>query len=165
MLDHKEDWAPKNWCFWTVGLETTHASPLDSKGIKSVNPKGNTTLNIHWKNWRWNWSSNTLATWFKDPTHWKRPWCWERLSAGGEAGRRWDGWIVSPTQQTWVWANSRRWWRTGKPGVLQSMGLQRVGHNWATELNWATKKAHIQSAYTKKTLNSTETQLSNSECF
>ena len=71
------------------------------------------------------WNSNTLATWCKELTHWKRPWCWERLKAGGERdNRRWDGWMASPTQWTWVWANSGRWWRTGKAGVLQSMGLQ-----------------------------------------
>ena len=93
------------------------------------------TLEIPWKDWCW--SSNTLATWCKRSTHWKRPYCWERLRAGGEADDRgWDGWLASLTQWTWVWASSRRWWRTGKPGVLQSMGLQRVGHDWATELNW-----------------------------
>ena len=66
-------------------------------------------------------------------THWKRPWYWERLKAreGDDRGR--DGWMASPTQWTWVWANSGRWWRTGKPGILQSMGLQRVGHDWVTE--------------------------------
>ena len=64
----------------------------------------------------------------------KKTWCWERLKAGREADDRgWDGWIASPTQWIWVWANSVRWRRTGKPGVLQSMELQRVGHNWATE--------------------------------
>ena len=69
----------------------------------------------------------------------KRPWCWGRLKAGGEGDDRgWDGWMASPTWWTWVWVNSRRWWWTGRPGVLQSMGLQRVGHDWATEqqLNW-----------------------------
>ena len=67
----------------------------------------------------------------------KRPWCWERLKAGGEGDDRgWDGWMASPTRWTWVWANSGSWWWTGKPDVLQSMGLQRVGHDWATELNW-----------------------------
>ena len=66
--------------------------------------------------------------------HWKRPWCWERLKVEGEEGDRgWDGWMASPTQWTWVWANSRRWWRTEKTGMPQSMGLQTVGHNWATE--------------------------------
>ena len=84
-----------------------------------------------------NWNSNTLATWYEELTHWKGPWCWERLKAGGKGDDRgWDGWMASPTQWTWVWANSERWWRTGKPGVLQSMGSQRVRHNRATELNW-----------------------------
>ena len=68
----------------------------------------------------------------------KRPWFWERLRAGGEEGNRgWDGWMASPTQWTWVQAKSRRWWRTGKPGVLQSMG-SRSRHNWVTELTWMT---------------------------
>ena len=67
----------------------------------------------------------------------ERPWCWERLRAGGEgADRGWDGWMASPTQWTWIWVNSRNWWWTGKPGVLRFMGSQRVGHDWATELNW-----------------------------
>ena len=70
-------------------------------------------------------------------THWKRPWCRERLKAGGEVDDRgWDGWMASLTQWTWVWASSRSWWQTGKPDVLRSMGSQRVGHNWVTELNW-----------------------------
>ena len=82
-----------------------------------------------------------LATWCKELTHFKRPWCWERLKAGGEGDDRgWDGWIASPTQWTWVWVNSRNWWWTGRPGVLQLMGLQRVGHDWATELNWTEKR-------------------------
>ena len=69
-------------------------------------------------------------------THLKRPWCWERLKAGGEGdGRGWDGWMASPTQWTWVWVNSGSWWWTGRPGMLQSMGLQRVGRYWV-ELNW-----------------------------
>ena len=88
-------------------------------------------LNIHWKDWCW--SSNSLATWCEEPTHWKTLWCWE-LRARGEAGSRgWHGWMASPTQWTRVWANSGRWWRIGKPGVLQSMGLQRVGHDLATK--------------------------------
>ena len=62
---------------------------------------------------------------------------WGRLRAGGEGDKRgWDGWMASPTQWTWVWADSGRWWWTGKPGVLQSMGSQRVRHDWVTELNW-----------------------------
>ena len=94
-------------------------------------------LGVHWKVWCWSWNSNTSATWCKGLTHLKRPWCWERLRAGGEwDDRGWDGWMASPTQWTWVWVSSRSWWWTGRPGMLQSMGLQRVRHDWATELNW-----------------------------
>ena len=76
-----------------------------------------------------------LATWCKELTHWKRAWCWERLNVGGEGNDRgWDTWMASPTQSAWVWASSRSWWWTGRPGVLQSMGSQRVKHDWATEL-------------------------------
>ena len=92
-------------------------------------------MNIHWKDWCWSLSSNSLATWCEELTHWKRPWCWEKLKAGREGvDRGWDGWMASLTQWTWVWASSRSWSWTGKPGVLQSMGPQRVGHDWATEL-------------------------------
>ena len=82
-------------------------------------------------------SSNTLATWCKELTHWKRPWGWERLKARGEGDDRgWDRWLESPTLWTWVWVSSRSWWWAGKPGGLQSMGSQRVRHDWVTELNW-----------------------------
>ena len=78
-----------------------------------------------------------FETWCEELTHWKRPWCWERLKVGGEGDNRgWDGWMVSPTQWTWVRVSSGRWWCTGRPGMLQSMGSQRVAHDWATELNW-----------------------------
>ena len=91
---------------------------------------------MHCKDWCWSWNSNALATWCKELTHWKTPWCWERSKAGGEGDDRgWDGWMASPTQWTWVWVGSRSCWWTGTPGVLQSMGLQRVRHDWATELN------------------------------
>ena len=70
-------------------------------------------------------------------THWKRLWCWEGLGTGGKGDDRgWHGWMASLTLWTWVWVNSGRWWWTGRPGVLQFMGSQRVGHDWATELNW-----------------------------
>ena len=113
-------------------------------------------LNIHWKDWCYSWISDTLATWWKALTHWKRPWCWERLRAGGEGDDRgwdgwmasltrddrgWDGWMASLTQWTWVWLNSGSWWWTGKPGMLQFMGLQRVRHDWANELNWTESKS------------------------
>ena len=97
------------------------------------------TLNIHWKDWCWSWNSNTLATWCEEATHLKRPWCWERLRAGGEGDdREWDGWMVSPRRWTWVWVGFRSWWWTGRPVVLLSMESQRVKHDWATELNWLT---------------------------
>ena len=125
-LDYKESWAPKNWCFWTVVLEKTLESPLDCKEIQPVNPKGNQS---------WIFTGRTdaeaktpilWATWWEEPTHWKRPWCWERLKAGAEGDNRgWDGWIESPTQRTWVWVSSRSWWWTGRPGVLQSHGVTK----------------------------------------
>ena len=109
----------------SLGLQGDPTSPSQGKSV----------LNIHWKDW-W-WSSNILATWIKELTHQKRPWCWERLEAGEEGDdRRWDGWMASPTQWTWVWASSGSWWRTGKPGILQSMGSWRVGHDWVAGLNW-----------------------------
>jgi len=133
-LDHKESWALKNWCFWTVVILKTLENPLGCKEIKPVNPKGN-------QSWIftgcWSWSSNTLTTWCKELTDWKRPWCWERLKAEGEgADRGWDDLPASLTQWPWVWASSRSWWWTGKPGELQSMGSQRVRRDWVTELNW-----------------------------
>ena len=95
-------------------------------------------LSIHWKDWCWSWSCNALATWCEELTHLKRLWCWKRLKVGGEGDDRgWDGWMASPTQWTWVWVNSGSWQWTGRPGMLLSMGLQRVGHDWAIELNWS----------------------------
>ena len=130
-LDYKESWAPKNWCFWTVVLEKTLESPLDCKKIQ-----GN-------KLWifirRTDVEAETPILWPHDVKNWLigRFWCWERLKAGGEGDdREWDGWMASLTQWTWIWVNSGSWWWTGRPGMLQSMGSQRVGHNWATELNW-----------------------------
>ena len=81
-------------------------------------------------------STNILAIWCEEPSRWKRPWCWESWRARGEGeDRGWDGWMASLTQQTGVWGNSGRWWRTGKPGVLQSTGWQRVGHDWVPDNN------------------------------
>ena len=121
-LDHKEGWAPKNWCFWIM-LEKTLENPLNCKEIKPVNPKGN-------QPWifigridaeapiLWPPDVKSQLIW-KDPTHLKRPWRWERLRAGGEGDDRgWDGWMTSPTQWIWLWASSGKWWRTGKPGAL-----------------------------------------------
>ena len=89
------------------------------------------------------WNSNLLATWWEELTHWKRPWSWERLKVGGEGDNRgWDGWMASLTQWAWVWASSGSWWCTGKPGVLQTMGSQKIGHDWATNLNYTEKSSN-----------------------
>ena len=136
-LDYRESWAPKNWCFWTVVLEETLESPLDSKDIQPVLSKRD-------QSWvftgRTDVETETPILWLPDAKSWliwKDPDAGERLKAGGEGDDRgWDGWMVSLTQWIWVWVNSGSWWWTGRPGVLQFMGLQRVGHDWVTELNW-----------------------------
>ena len=119
------------WC-----LEKTLEGSLDRK-FKGVNLKRKSVLNIHWKDWCWSWSSNTLATWYEELTHLKRPWHWERLKAGGVGDvRGWEGCMTSLIQWAWVWFSSRSWWWTGKPGLLQSMGLQiRTWLSDWTELN------------------------------
>ena len=134
-MDYKESCALKNWRFWTVVLEKTLESPLDCNESQPVHPKGNQSWIVYWKDWCWSWNSNTFTSWCEELTHWKKPWCWERLKVGGEGDDRgWDGWMASSTQWTWVWVNSGSWWWTGRPGVLQSMGLQSWA--WSTELNW-----------------------------
>ena len=134
-LDYKEGWAPKNWCFWTVVLEKTLESPLDCKEIQPVHPKGNQSwLSIG----RTDVEAETPILWPSDGKSWligKRPWCWERLRAGGEGDDRgWDGWMASPTQWTWVWVNSGSWWWTGRTGVLQSRGRKEL--DTTERLNW-----------------------------
>ena len=131
-LAHEEGWALKNWCFQTVFLEKTLESPLDSKQIKAINPKGN-------QPWifigRTDAEAEVLILWppdVKSQLTGKELWCWERLRAGEWDNRGWDGWMASPTQWTWVWASSGSCWWTGKLGKLQFMVLQRVGHDWVT---------------------------------
>ena len=136
-LDYKESWALKDWCFWTVVLEKTPESPLDCKEIQPVHPKGN-------QSWifigRTDVEADTPILWPPDGKNWLigkdldggKDWRWEEKGIN----RGWDGWMASPTQWTWVWVNSESWWWTGKPGVLWFMGLQRLRHDWATELNW-----------------------------
>ena len=119
---------------WTVVMKKTLESPLDCKEIQPVHHRGN-------QSWifigRTDAEAEIAILWPPDAKNWLIWWCWERLKAGGEGDSRgWDGWMASSTQWTWVWVNSRTWWWTGKPGVLQSRGLQRVGHNWETEVNW-----------------------------
>ena len=126
-----EHWWPdafELWC-WRRFLRVPWTARRSNQSIlKEISAK------YHWKDWCWSWSSNTLATWWEELTHWKRPRCWERLKAGEGYDSGWDGWMTSLTRWTWIWASSGSWWWTGKPSMLQSMGSQRVGHNWATEL-------------------------------
>ena len=128
-------WALKNWCFWAVVLEKTLESPLDCKEIQPA----------HSEDQPWDFfgrndaKAETPVLWPPYVKSWLigKDWCWEGLGAGGEGDDRgWDGWMASPTRWTWVWVNSGSWWWTGRPGVLWFMGSQRVGHDWATELNW-----------------------------
>ena len=159
VLDYKESWMPNNWCFWIVVLKNLE-SPLDCKEIQ---PKGK-------QSWifigRTDTEPETPKLWPPDVKNWliwKRPWCWERLKAGGEGDDwGWDGWVASQTQWTWVWVSSGSWWWTGRPGVLQCMGSQRVYHSqrvaqksweqservaqfdWATELNWTEQEPAYQ---------------------
>ena len=107
-------------------------------------------LGFLWKEWCQSWNSSTLATSCEELTHWKRLWCWEGLGAGGEGDDRgWDGWMASLTRWTRVWVNSGFWWWTGRPGVLRFMGSQRVGHNWATELNWRLRNSNLNTYWSK----------------
>ena len=133
-LDYKKNWAPKNWGFWIVVLEKTLESPLDCKEIQPVHPKGD-------QSWvfieRTDVEAETQILWPPEElTHLKRPWWWERLRAGEGDDRGWDGWMASLTWYTWVWVDSGSWLWTGRPSLLQSMGSQRVRHDWVTELNW-----------------------------
>ena len=113
--EHRRIDAFELWC-WRRLLRVPWTARRSNQSILRIS-----VLSVHWKDWCWSWNSNTLATWCKELTHLKRPWCWERLRAGGEGDdRRWDGCMASPTQWTWVWVNSRSCCWTGKPGVLQS---------------------------------------------
>jgi len=131
-VEHRRIDSFELWC-WTKLLK----SPWDGKEIKLVNPKGN-------HSWIFIGRTDTEAEvpilWPPDAKNWligKVPDAGKDWKAGGEGDDRgWDGWVASLTQWTWVWVNSRSWSWTGKPGVLQSMGSQRVGHDWVTELNW-----------------------------
>ena len=102
------------WCCRRLLRVPWTARRSNQSILKEISP------GVHWKDWCWSWSSNTLATWCEELTHWKRPWCWERLRAGGEGDDRgWDGWMASPTQWTWVFVDSGSWWWIGRPGQTQ----------------------------------------------
>ena len=134
-LDCEESWALKNWCFWTVVLEKTLESPLDCKEVQPVHPKGD-------QSWvfigRTDAKAETPILW---PPHAKSWLIGKDPDAGRDRGQEEkgmteDGLMASQTRWTWVWVNSRCWLWTGRPSVLRFMGSRRVGHDWATELNW-----------------------------
>ena len=136
-LECEESWALKNRCFWTVVLEKTLESPLDCKEIQPINLKGNQS----WIFWCWSWNSKTLAIRCQELlTHWKRPWCWERLKAKEEeGGRGWDGWVVSLIQWRWIWTN---------PGDSRGQRSLAWGHTVGHDLrDWttATSPSHLPS--------------------
>ena len=135
-LDHEESWVLKNWCFWTVVLEKTLESPLDCR-IKPVNPKGNQSWIFTGRTWCWSWNSNTLATDAKNGLIGKDP----------DAGKDWRQEENGMTEAEVVGWHHRldghefeqtlgSWWRTGKPGVQQSMWSQRFRRDRATDVNW-----------------------------
>ena len=136
-LDCEESWVLKNWCFelwcWRILLRVPWTARRSNQSIlKEISP-GCSLEGMMLK-----LKLQYFGTSCEELTHWKRLWCWEGLGAGGEGDeRRWDGWMASPTRLTWVWMNSRSWWWTGRPGMLRFMRLQRVGHDWGTELNWS----------------------------
>ena len=127
-------WPLKNRCFWIVVLEKTLESPLDYKEIqpailKAISPEYSLEgLMLKLKLQYFGHLMRRTDSFEKALVLGK--------TEGGRRRRGWDGWMASSTQWTWVWINSRIWWWTGRRGMLQSMGSQRVGHDWATELNW-----------------------------
>ena len=134
-LDHKEDWVPMNWCFQTVVLEKTWESfwPANRSNqsiLKEVNPE------CSLEGWCWSWSSNTWATWCRELTHWKRLMLGKiegMRRRGRQRMRCLDG--ITNSMDMGL-GGLRELVMAGRPGVLQSMGSQRVRHDWATVLNW-----------------------------
>ena len=147
-LDCEESWAPKNWCFWTVVLEKTLETALDRKEIQPVHSKAD-------QSWvfigRTDADAETPILWPPDAKSWL---IWKDPNAGRDWGQEEKGTtedekmrMASLTQWTWVWVDSGSWWWTGRPGMLWFMGLQRVGHDWVTELklNWMVNVTVIQN--------------------
>ena len=138
-LDCEESWVLKNWCFWTVVLEKTLASPLNCKEISTGCSLEGLILKLKLQYfghlmWRVDSLEKTLML--------------GGMGAEGEGvDRGWDGWMASPTRWTWVWVNSGSWWWTGRPGVLRFMGSQKIGHDWGTELNWLNSLYFLQWCY------------------
>ena len=128
-LDHKEGWVPKNWCFQFFRVSWTERRS-NQWILKEINPEY--SLEELMLKLKLQYLGHLMRR--TDP---EKTLMLGKVKAGGEGDDRgWDGWIASPTQWAWIWVNSGSWWWTGRPGVLRSTGLQRAGHDWATELNW-----------------------------
>ena len=145
-LDYQESWVLKNWCFWTVVLEKTLESPLDCKESQPAHPKGSQSWIFFGRT-----DAETPTLWPPDVKNWL---IWKDPDAGKDWRREekgttedemagWHHWLNG-----WVWVNFGSWWWAGKPGVLQSMWLQRVGHNWVTELHWTDEEVMATHSYT-----------------
>ena len=129
-----ERWTIKKTEHWRIDAFECDVGEDSSESLRlqGVSPNRNQSWIFIGRTDGWSWRSNTLVTWCEELSHWKRPWCWERLRAGEEGDDRgWDGGMASPTWWTWVWEVGDR---QGSLAVLQSMGSQRVGNDWATEL-------------------------------
>ena len=127
------------WCWRRLFRVPWTARRSNQSILKQISP------GCSLEDWCWSWNSNTLATWYEELTHLKRPWCWERLRAGEEGDDRgWHGLKASSIQWTWVWVDSGSCWWIGRPGMLRFMSptksWQRVGHDWETELNWTERR-------------------------
>ena len=133
-LDCEESWALKNWCFWTVVLEKTLESPLDCKELQPVHPKRN-HLEYSWEGLMLKLKLQYFGHLMRKMDSLEKTLMLGKIEGRRRGRQRRDGWMASPTRWTWVWASSGSWWWKGKPGVLQSMGLQRVGRDLVTKLN------------------------------
>ena len=152
-LDCKESWAPKNWCFWTVVLEKTLEGPVDGKEFQPVHPKGNQSWIFLGKT---DAGAETPMLWPPDGKNWL---IWKDPDAGKDWGQEekgmtgWDGWMASLTRWTWVLVNSRSWRWTGRPGMLQSIGSQKGGHEWTftayPTVHWWTFSVFLYLDYCK----------------
>ena len=134
-LECKESWVLKNWCFWTVVLKTLE-SPLDSKEIQPVYSKGNQSW-YSLERLRLKPKCQYFGRLMRRTDSLEKTLMLGKIEGGGEGDDRgWDGWMASPMRWIWIYVDSRSWWWTGRPGMLQSLWSQRVGHDWVTELNW-----------------------------
>ena len=144
-LDHKESWAQKNWCFWTVVLEKTLESPLDCKEIKPVNPKGNQFRVFFW---RIDVEAEAPILWPLDAKNWVIG----QVPYAGQDWRQEEKGMTEDETVWWhhrlngheVWASPGSWWWRRKPGLLLSMASQVIEHNWVTELNWTEPKMYCR---------------------